>query len=294
MKSYSCVVKNSDVSKIEADLQEKGFEFKELQYAHFHAWSKSLNVNISVYHSLKCLVQGKGTEDFVRFYLEPQILKTFDLDYGDLKFEDKIGMDESGKGDYFGPLVVAAAYIRKDQYKFFKNHGVMDSKNIDDKRIHVIADLISKNAKYKTVIINPEKYNQIYSQFNNLNNMLSWAHATCLKNLLLECDAKLALCDKFSSGVILDKYVNDMKLNVKLDQRIKGESDLAVAAASVIARSVFLNKLKYLSETYKVELPKGGGSQTLEPAQKFIKTYGLNNLNKIAKLHFKNTQAISN
>lgn len=292
MNTYTCKIKETDVQKIKDDLYAKGFEFSDLPYGYFQCKSKNYNIVVNVYHSLKCLVQGKGTEDFIRFYLEPQILQTFDLDYAYLDYEDKIGMDESGKGDYFGPLVVAAVYVKQEQFNFLREAGVNDSKKIKDKRIHIIASTIRENCKYKTVLIKPEKYNSLYDSFKNLNSLLAWAHATCLKNLLQESDAKKATVDKFASKHLLNNHIKKMGLKVSLTQKVKGEEDIAVAAASILARSVFLSRLNYLSEDYEMTFPKGGGDSSIETGKSFIEKHGEENLIKVAKLHFKNTEKI--
>ena len=290
INSFSYVLKQDQVEKIKQDLTGKGFKFKEIPYGYFQASLDSQNVNISIWHSLKCLVQGKGAEDFIRFYMEPEILKTFKLDYGHLEFSDKIGMDESGKGDYFGPLVVAAVHVKQANYKFFKSSGVMDSKKISDARIHVIADIISKHAKFKVLSLRPEKYNELYQKIGNLNILLSWAHATCLKNLLSESPAKHALCDQFSKGPHLENYIRKMGLKVDLEQRVRGEEDMAVAAASIIARAAFLNRLEEMSQATGLQLPKGAGPEVLKAGREFVRRFGKEKLGSVAKLHFKTTE----
>lgn len=294
MNSYSCTLEKSHIEKLRKDLSFMGFEFKDLNYGFFQALHKEKHLTINVFHSLKCLIQGKGTPDFIQFYLEPDLLKKISYGYEHLNYEEKVGMDESGKGDYFGPLVVASVFLPQKGFKPLQQAGVMDSKKITDSKIQELAKIIPLHASFKTLALSPEKYNELYDSFKNLNVLLSWTHATCLKNLLSECkEASLALCDQFTKQPILDYYVKKMNLPITLTQRTKAESDMAVAAASVMARSVFLNRMKSLSEQYGIELPKGAGPHTLKIVRKFLDKYPEEELKKIVKMHFKTTSQIS-
>ncbi|MBN2145321.1 MAG: ribonuclease HIII [Candidatus Aureabacteria bacterium] len=292
MNSFTCEIKKNDAGRIKKDLSERGFLFKDLPYGYFSAVHKQLHVNVNVFHSNKCLVQGKGTEDFVRYYLEPEILKTFDLDYGHLSYEEKIGMDEAGKGDYFGPLVVASVFVDTENYLRFKKLGIRDSKKMDDKTVIRVSGIIRQHAPVKTVLIGPEKYNQLYASFGNLNSLLSWAHAACLKNLWLTCKAPRALLDQFGSPWKIKLQLKKMGVTIPLETKTHGESDMAVACASVMARSVFLTELQALSDEYQIDFPKGAGEPTHSKAKSFIEKYGRENFGKVAKLHFKNTEKI--
>ena len=292
MNTYTCNIQGPDVLKIKQDLQNQGFLMAELPYGHFKASHKQKRVTINVYLSLKCLIQGKGTEDFIRYYLEPQILKTFDLDYGHLDFEEKIGMDESGKGDYFGPLVVAAVYVTQKTYNEFKKAGVRDSKSVSDKQIEVFEKMIREKAPSNILMIGPEKYNALMAKFGNLNSLLGWAHATCLKNLIPRCDARKALLDQFGASWKMENLLKKMGISIPFEQMVRGESDIAVASASILARSVFLNDLKSLANQYEMKFPKGAGDPVLKAGQSFIAQHGEKQLAKVAKLHFKTTDKI--
>jgi len=294
MNSYTYQINKNDVFKIRVDLENRGFLFSEIPHAFFKASNKTLKVNISVYNSLKCLVQGKGSEEFIKFYLEPEILKNFSLGYEHLNFQEKIGMDESGKGDYFGPLVVASVFVGKEQFPIMKDMGVMDSKKITDQRIHPLAIKIRKSCSFEHIILMPLKYNELYAKFNNLNALMSWTHATCLKNLYRRKPVKNVLLDKFGPSWRVEEHLKKMGIDVDLEQRTKAESDMAVAAASIVARSLFLEKLDELSKTFDIKLPKGGGNQTIPVGKQFIKKYSVEELQKVAKFHFKNTDKIVN
>ena len=158
-----------------------------MKYAHFGASNKE--VNLTCYRSGKLLVQGKGTADFVRYYLEPQLLKEVKFGYEyllneELSLEERIGVDESGKGDYFGPLVVAGVYADKSDMKILTDLKVKDSKDMTDKRVLKVAPIIAAKLRHSVVIIGPEKYNVLYEKMTNLNKMLAWGHARVIENLL--------------------------------------------------------------------------------------------------------------
>ncbi len=291
--SHTFEILEKDVSKIESDLTQRGFEFKDLPYGFFQAAHKSSGVILNVYRSLKCVVQGKGSEDFIRFYLEPEILKKFELDYAHLQYEEKIGMDESGKGDFFGPLVVASVFLPFARFDEFKKAGVMDSKKIQDKKIFILDALIQKNLPCKTIVVGPEKYNALYERFRNLNVMLAWAHAAALRDLSPVCPAKKALLDQFAAPRLVESSLEKMGVSILLEQKTRAESDLAVACASIVARACFLRGLKALSEKYEMDFPKGAGAPVNKAAKMFVERFGREKLKNVAKVHFKNSQLIS-
>jgi len=138
----------------------------------------------------------------------------------------------------------------------------------------------------------PSKYNELYSKFNNLNALMSWAHANCLKNLYQRRPAENVLLDKFGPSWRVEGHLKRMGLDVKLTQKTKAESDMAVAAASIVARSLFLEKLNELSKQFDVKLPKGGGKQTIPIGKQFAERYSIEELQRVAKIHFKNTDKI--
>ncbi len=294
MNSYTCAVSEKEIQKIKTDLGEKGFEFKDLPYGFFQAFHKTLAVNLSLYHSKKCVVQGKGTEDFVRFYLEPEILKTFALDYAHLEYEEKIGMDESGKGDFFGPLAVASVFLPKACFNEFKEAGVMDNKKIHDKKILILDAMIQKKLPCKTIVVGPEKYNTLYERFRNLNIMLAWAHAAALRDLSSVCSAKKALLDQFAAPYLVESKLEKMGVSITLEQKTHAESDLAVACASIVARASFLKGLKTLSEKFSMEFPKGAGAPVNKTAKNFVNQFGREALKSVAKIHFRNATPFMN
>ena len=148
---------------------------------------------------------------------------------------------------------------------------------------------IQKNAKWSVVVIKPEKYNELYNQFKNLNKLLAWGHARAIENVLEKApECTLALSDKFAKD---DKVIENALMTkgkqIKMVQRTKGESDIAVAAASVLARAEYVSRMKSMSLSYKIDFPKGASDKVIQTAKEYSEKYGKSRLNEVAKLHFK-------
>ncbi len=203
-----------------------------------------------------------------------------------------IGTDESGKGDYFGPLVVGGVFLPDTQLSVLAELGVKDSKKFSDSRVGELADLIKKGYKHSIVVIGPEKYNELYSKLRNLNRILAWAHSRAIENILEEVRCTLAVTDQFGNkSYVLNALMKKGK-TLELVQKPKAEEDLAVAAASILARSEFLRRLYFLSQDVGIDLPKGASSLVEEAGLRLIKTQGTKILDKVAKKHFKITHRI--
>jgi ribonuclease HIII len=204
-------------------------------------------------------------------------------------FTQLIGIDESGKGDYFGPLVVAACLVHKDQESQLQKLGVGDCKKIADAKIKEIAPVLRQLCPFFELCLMPIKYNQEYAVLENLNHLLAQGHAQVLEKVLAKTDCKTALSDQFANPNLIKSYLQAKGQNITLHQRPKAEANLAVAAASVLARDRFINELADLSEKFVFEFPKGAGEQAQKAIEEFIRIYGKNRLNQVAKLHFKLT-----
>lgn len=274
------------------DLREQGFEISTPAYTIFSA--KKTGISCTLYQSGKLMVQGKGTPEFLEFYLEPQILGSFQYTYSDLDIDPtaRIGIDEAGKGDYFGPLCIAGVYAEGDQIKQLKDLGVRDSKTISDPSILTIGKKIRKNYAYHLVVLNPPKYNELYSKFSNLNHLLAWGHAAAIAALVEKTGCKNALIDQFAAEHVVQNALNKRNLAINLTQRHKGEEDLVVAAASILAREAFLEGLDKLSRDFSIKLPKGASASVKRAAEAFIRKHSREALGNVAKLHFKTTNEI--
>lgn len=203
-----------------------------------------------------------------------------------------IGTDESGKGDYFGPLVVAGIFVLDEQQEVLKELGVRDSKKISDNKVRQIAELVKNGYKHSIVAIGPEKYNELYGKLRNLNRILAWAHARVIENILEEVPCGKAITDQFGDRLYVEKALMKKGRNIELIQMPKAEEDLAVAAASILARAEFLKRLYFLSQDYEIDLPKGSSPLAEQAGLKLAKKRGVDVLNKVAKKHFKLTPRI--
>lgn len=206
---------------------------------------------------------------------------------------ERIGIDESGKGDYFGPLVIAAVFVDARTQGELKLMEVRDSKKISDGRVLELAPDIRSVCPHSIIAIGPKKYNELYIKIKNLNRLLAWGHAKALENLLergVTCER--AISDQFGDERLILKALQEKGRRIVLEQRTKAESDLAVAAASVLARAEFLVRLKRLSDEVGTTLPKGASAAVELAAKMIIKKHGRERLDSVAKLHFKTTQAV--
>jgi ribonuclease HIII len=208
----------------------------------------------------------------------------------------RIGVDESGKGDFFGPLCIAGVYINENVVKAWKDAGIRDSKNISsDKKISELAEKIRKTpgCVVNTVVIGNEAYNRLYAKMKSVNTILAWGHARVIENLMglrhqMNPAPVKAISDQFaSSKETVAKALMSLGREIELVQRHRAEEDLAVAAASILARDGFVKGLMKLEKQFNVKLPKGASTAVDEAAKKFVAEQGAENLSKIAKVHFR-------
>lgn len=303
LTSYTCSLTPEQASALRSYLDSHNFRFRDVPYARFAAERE--RVNVVLYKSGKLVVQGKDTREFVEFVLEPLILKEARLGYEAVTNPEltlaRIGVDESGKGDFFGPLCVAGVYVNEKVIKAWENAGIRDSKNISsDKRIGDLAKLIRGTPEVvtATVVIGNEAYNRLYPKMGNLNKLLAWAHARTIENLLqqkqrMNPPPARVITDQFAvNKETLADALMQLGREMELVQRHKAEEDIAVAAASILARDEFLKRLGKLSKQYGVALPKGASGQVLAAGREFIAKHGAENLVKVAKTHFRSAREL--
>ncbi len=275
-------------------LEEEGYDFEPKPYT-LYAASKG-KVSVAVYEKgPKALVQGKDTEDFIRFTLEPQVLGDAKLGYEELHnpemFAPHIGVDESGKGDFFGPLVIAGVYTDAIATRSLLEAGIQDSKAIkSDARIRTLAEVVRQTpgVAWEIVCINPRRYNELYEKFANLNRLLAWGHAKIIE-LLLERrpDCPRALSDQFANPRELERALQERGRGILLQQRTKAESDIAVAAASILARESFINWLRDTGNAIGVKLPRGASREVQELTKTLLDQRGDDFLREVGKMHFR-------
>jgi ribonuclease HIII len=300
MNSYTHPLTSEQAAKLRALLQELGFEFTPKDYTLFFAQKNKLSV--AVYEKgPKVLIQGRGVEEFVQFELEPKILGEAKLGYEEVHtpemFAPHFGIDESGKGDFFGPLVISGVYVDRGIARQLLDAGVQDSKRIgSDARIRALAESIrrSTGGLTETVLIGPEKYNQLYQKFGNLNSLLGWGHARVIENLLgKKPNCPRALSDQFADARVIEQSLLRHGRKISIEQRTKAESDIAVAAASILAREAFIDWLERRGKSLGLRLERGVSPGVKEVAKRLVETKGAQALRELAKVHFRTAHEIA-
>lgn len=266
-------------------INPKQYAFWEIKHKDFTA---------IFYNSSKFVVQGKNINTLLdklsKFGIEPKAkiqnetkidepMPVFDLPY--------IGTDESGKGDFFGPLVVAGVMIDEKNRPIFEKLGIKDSKTLKDEQMLKMAQEIQKHSTFSVVVINNARYNELYIKFRNLNKLLAWGHARVIENILEKKPCDYALSDKFGDESLIQNALMKQGRTIKLDQRVRAESDLAVAAASVLARATFVQRMRDLESFYGCPFPKGCNGIVKDAAKVFIKQFGKTRMMEVCKAHFK-------
>lgn len=297
--TFTTMLTDAQAGRLESILEGKGFERREVPYARFSFAGPSLLVTVYEKKN-KLLLQGKGTDDFIEFTLEPQVTGLLSLpeeaEEEDGRTGAHFGIDESGKGDYFGPLVVAGVYADGRIGAALRKLGVCDSKLVGSSaRIRSLAEGIRRvpGIRFHLVSIGPERYNQLYPEFKNLNRFLAWGHATVIEGLAAKVPGcPMALSDQFANPFVLKRALAAKKLSIRLEQRVRAESDVAVAAASILARERFVNWMDAAGEAAGMKLPLGASSQVVKAARQLVALHGEEMLPKVAKMHFKTTQNV--
>ncbi len=279
-----------DEDKLRKMLEADGFSLAPVEHAYWQA--QKLRTFITFYRSGKVVIRGKDVEDAAQQYLAS--LKAEQKIHGLEAIDDLsewIGTDESGKGDFFGPLVVAALLVTKKSEHRLWALGVQDSKKLSDQKIVQLAGVIRKNFLHSVVSVAPKKYNQLYAQFGNLNKLLASAHAQAIENLLEKTSCSVVLSDQFGDESLIRNALGE-NTDITLIQKNHAEENLAVAGASILAREKFLSSLSKLSDNYKIFFPPGSGKNVIETANRFVHMFGQHELQHIAKLHFKTANEI--
>lgn len=232
--------------------------------------------------------------DFITFYLEPEILQSVAFSYPETQVEmtPHVGIDESGKGDFFGPLCVAGVQANEAQIKELMALGVKDSKGLSDAAVKALSGKIKKVCPHVVVFISPKKYNELYAKFKNLNHLLGWGHATAITELVEKTNCTHVIIDQFASEHVVINALKKKQIKVDLTQRHRAEADPVVAAASILARTAFLDGLAKLSDQYGETLPKGASPKVVQIGKKLVAKYGPDVLESVAKLHFKTKNEI--
>lgn len=303
LTSHTSKLTTAQAESLRRLCEARGFGFREVPHAVFSAVSRE--VNVTFYKSGKLVVQGKGTREFVEFVLEPEILGEARLGYEAVhdpeRFLPRIGVDESGKGDFFGPLCIAGVYVNESVVRAWEEIGIRDSKAIgSDRKIAELAKAIRQTpgCVVSVVPIGNEAYNRLYEKMGSVNSMLAWGHARVIEDLLghperMDPPPVRAISDQFAaSKSTVEKALMGLGQGLQLVQRHKAESDLAVAAASIIARDEFVRRMALLAKDLGLGLPRGASAAVEQVAAQIFTEKGELALAKVAKMHFRTSYRV--
>lgn len=294
------VIKVSDKTKEKMiDYYKDKKRDKEIPYVVFQADDN--DTVITMYTSGKVMFQGVSAD------VDSSMWKEIDGQTNTDKKEDltkyhncsSIGSDEVGTGDYFGPIVVTACFVKKEDVTFLEQLGIRDSKKITDDVISKIAPQIAKRIKYKSIILSNTEYNEKHKKDNNMNKIKAIMHNKVLYQLVSEVNNSnekydYIIVDEFARE---NRYYDYVKDSTQIQRGItfmtKAEDkNLAVASASIISRYIFIKEFDKLSDNLHIPLPKGAGPQVDSIGQEIVEKYGRDKLNEVAKLNFANTGRI--
>lgn len=298
MTCHTATLTPEQADRLEAHLGSGGYRLREVPHA--RASGQRPDLNVTLYLSGKLVVQGKGTRDFVEFVLEPEILGSATLGYEAVLdpslVDPRIGVDESGKGDFFGPLCVAAVYVNASVLEAWKSAGIRDSKTVGSDAAIARLDAVIRatpGCQVSVIAIGNEAYNRLHARHGSVNTVLAWGHARAIENLLergtlLDPPPVRAVSDQFaSSKSTVERALLPLGRNLPLVQRHRAEEDAAVAAASIVARHECLERMKRLEKEFGMPLPRGASSAVEDAARALVARHGADVLTRVAKMHFR-------
>lgn len=287
-------------------LHAASYEFRTLQHAQFQA--RGEGVVVSLYKSGKLVVQGKDADAWNLRYLDGKAPKSSkggsaSKEEGSAKASaekasngwpsaaDSIGSDEAGKGDTFGPLVVAAVAVSAEQEEELRSTRIADSKSMDDTRIRIVAPWVREHCAFELHCLMPGTYNQAWQDAGrNVNTLMTELHMQSHKALHERTGYRIGVVDRFSPSSPVKKRLATVAPEMKITEAPRAEAHLAVAAASVVAREAFLKGMDALSQEWGLDIPRGSGAPVPRALGRFLQIHGAGPLGQVAKLHFKNVQ----
>jgi ribonuclease HIII len=293
ISTYTAKLEDGQMAKLRGILDGRGWAPLEVAYARFAF--RGPDCNVTAYTSGKVVIAGKGTEDFVLHTLEAEVTGAPKLGYDAVLhpdwFEAHAGLDESGKGDFFGPVIAATVIAEPAAIHAWIEAGVKDSKRLAESQIVKLDELIrgTAGAVARTCFCGMPKYNELMARPNaNLNRLLAWQHATALRQALETKRVAWGLLDQFSEQPLTQRELVRQGLrDFELKMRTKAEEDPVVAAASVVARAEYVRQMHALSKRFGAKLQKGAGPLVREQAHEIIRRFGAPALRDYAKLHFR-------
>lgn len=293
LSSYTVKLDEAQMEALKSILNGRGWEAFDVAYSRYAF--RGRDCNVTAYESGKVVIAGKGTEEFVTMTLEPEVTRAPKLGYDEELnpewFEAHAGLDESGKGDFFGPVIAATVIAQPAMIRAWRKAGVQDSKKLSEGQILKMDEMIrgTRGAVVKTCHCSMPKYNELMARPRaNLNLLLAWLHGTALMQALAESAVPWGLLDQFSKQPLVQRELARKGLKgFELRMRTKAEEDPVVAAASVVARAVYVREMHKLSQRFGEKLQKGASSKVNEQAARIIERFGVRSLGDFAKLHFR-------
>ena len=293
LATYTVKLDDAQLDKLRDWCAGRGWEARDVPYARFGY--KGPDVNVTGYESRKVVIAGKGTENFVSMTLEPEITGEAKLGYDEVLnpewYEPHAGLDESGKGDFFGPVVAATVVADAAAIRALVQAGVKDSKKIADSQIMKLDEVIrkTKGTTVEISVFDMAKYNEFMSRPRaNLNKLLAWQHGIALIKALEKQPVARGLLDQFTKTPLVQNELKRKGIkDFVLDMRTKAESDPVVAAASIVARAEFVRIMRRLSDKFGANLQKGASALVKDQAVEIMNKFGARALGDIAKLHFR-------
>jgi ribonuclease HIII len=283
-------LRGAAASEVRARMEAMGWTFDAAPPDHADWAARLPTVRAVYYRSGKLVLQGKDASLAAEELLgegaaAPPAGKALRV--------PAVGSDEAGKGDFLGPLVVAAAFVRPGQEALLAEYGVRDSKSMGDREAASVAGLVRATLPHAVVSIDPPRYNELHREMGaNLNRLLAWAHGKAIEEVLVQpgaADAGLVVVDQFAKGPLVPRALGPRARALRLEMRPRAEDHPAVAAASVLARDAFLAGLARLGASIGVTLAKGAGPPADQAARRVLAKGGPALLARVAKMHFKNT-----
>lgn len=296
LASYTIKLTDEQMTKLGKLLSGRGWESFDVAYARFAFRNDAAKVNVTGYESKKLVVAGKGTEDFVTMTLEPEITGAAKLGYDEVLhpdwFEDHAGCDESGKGDFFGPLIAATVIATKPMIEAWRAAGAQDSKKITESRILELDRLIRETPGVVAKVIHAtsmRQYNQLMgTRFRSQNQILAFQHARALQDALGQKKVPWGLLDQFTEDPLVQRELTKLGVTgFELRMRTKAEEDPVVAAASIVARAEYVRQMNILSKRFGEKLQKGASAAVKAQAHEIIRRHGADALRDYCKLHFR-------
>ena len=272
---------------------------KKIPYVVFQA--VDMDTTITMYESGKVMFQGKSADVDAAMWRE--IDGQSKVDKTKQKEEDKkyyycssVGSDEVGTGDYFGPIVVTATYVKKEDIPFLESLGIKDSKKVTDELILKVVPELIKKIPYRSLILTNKEYNEKYSRDFNMNKIKAIMHNKVLYQIMTELKPAVdyIIVDEFAREARYYDYIKEaQEIQKGITFMTKAEDkNLAVASASMISRYIFLKEFDKLCDEVSLPLPKGAGSDVDKMGEELVAKYGEEKLKEVAKYNFKNTQKI--